>query len=337
MFTTVLSAAAARWLREHHHAATTAELRRLGLGRCAVDRLVRLGVLLRVARGVYITADAPLTLEHHCRVLSCTYPSGFVTGPTAAMLERLRRQPFAAALHWCVPHGIHLEPARGVLFRQSTKVDDRDRIRRSDGITIASRPRLAFDTARDMRPLDHRSMVHQMRDLELVRDEDLLAIGDRLCHPARRGSSTFRLTLMDLGHPPPDSHPEVVLGDALLRRGVPVEPQYKVAASGERSQHPDLAVPAVRWAVELDIHPEHRSVEGAHRDARRTRSMHRGDWQREPVTELDMVDVEGLADELAALYFERCRSLGVSPEAIRVSAATQCAVEHSGAVQYSGG
>jgi hypothetical protein len=120
----------------------------------------------------------------------------------------------------------------------------------------------------------------------------------------------------------------VILGDALLRRGVPIVPQWELVLSGEATTHPDLAVPEARWGIELDIFPEHRSVEGAHRDARRMRSRHRGDWQVEPVSELDMLDVEGLADELAALYSERVR-------AIRVLGDHQSDAPHSGAFQHS--
>lgn len=327
----------AAWLAAHHGVITTAELRRFGVGRKAVDALCRVGILVRIERGVFVLAGSAPTLLHRCRQLSARYPSGFVTGPTAGALMNLRRMPRRAELHYSVAHGHRHDPMIGVKFRQTTKLRADDRYRRDDGIWAARPTRLAFDLAANLTPLDHRSVVQQLRDRRLVEDDELVAIGVRLCHPGRRGSTTFRLTLMDLGHAPEDSHPEVILGDALLRRGVPVEPQWELNQLGKVPTHPDLAVPAVRWAVELDIHPEHRSVEGAQRDARRTRSMHRGDWQREPVSELDMLDVEGLADELADLYRERCRSLGVSPLDIRGSGAPLRGLGTSGAVQASGG
>jgi hypothetical protein len=94
--------------------------------------------------------------------------------------------------------------------------------------------------------------------------------------------------------------------------------------------HLDLGVPSVRWGVELDIHPEHRSVDGHHhRGARRLRSLHDSDWQIEPVTELDMASVERLADELAALYHDRARLT-------RVQGDSRGAVPHSGALGHSG-
>jgi hypothetical protein len=313
MQTAGLSPAAARWLRDHHDVAVTCELHRLGLHRKAIDRLCRLGVLRRVSRGVYAQTSARQTLEHRCRTLCCLYPSGFVTGTTAAMLSDLRRQPRVAALQYCVPHGIHLDPMPGVDFRQSTKVAAFDRVVRRDGIVIAAPSRIAFDTARDLRAIDHRSVVHQLLDRKMVTPDELIATGARLCHPARRGSMTFRASLLELGEPQ-DSHPEVLLLDALVRRGLPVEAQVEVPQPDGVTRHLDIAVPAARWGVELDIHPEHRSVDGHHHDACRRRSLHIAGWQVEPVSELDMVDsaaIERLADELNALLRERCVALGL--------------------------
>jgi hypothetical protein len=324
-----LSPAAARWLAEHHGVATARELRALGLGRKAVDRLCAIGVLHRFARGVYVLATASQTLEHRCRLLCALHPGGFVTGPTAAMLEGLRRNPTASTLHFSVRHGVHLYHVIGVRFRQTTNLRAEDLRVRPDGIVVARWPRLAFDLAADLTPLDHRSVVHQMRDRRLVGDHELLSIGARLCHPARRGSTTFRLTLFDLGHAPPDSHPEVILLDALLRRGIPVEPQVPVQRANGVTVHLDLGVPAACWGVELDIHPDHRSIPGHHRDAHRVRSLHVEGWQIEPVTELDMERVDGVVDELAALYRRRARAIGVREDPTGVT-------PHSGALRHSG-
>jgi hypothetical protein len=321
---TILSPECVHWLDVHHGVITTAELRRFGLRRKAVERLGEVGVLRRFARGVYALTTARQTLEHRCRLLCHLHPGGFVTGPTAAMLEGLRRQPSAAALHFSVRHGVHLDHVEGVRFRQTTKLRPVDRRVRPDGIVVAAWPRLVFDLAADLPPLDHRSVVQQLLDRRLVTSAELLAIGDYLCHPARRGTTTFRFSLRELGHAPQDSHPEVVLLDALLRRSVPVEPQVPVDRGGVVF-HLDLGVPVARWGVELDIHPEHRSLDGHHRDARRLRSMHDSAWQIEPVSELDMGDVESLADELAALYRDRAASIRVSADPLWRVPALGCA------------
>ncbi len=327
---TSISPATARWLGDHHGVATTAELRQLGLGRKAVERLCVMGVLRRVTRGVFVLTSVRPTLAHRCRTLCCMHPGGFVTGPTAAMLEGLRRQPAAAALHFSVRHGVHLEAVEGVRFRQTTQLRADDRRIRPDGIVVASWKRLAFDLAADLLPLDHRSVVHQLLDRRCLVADELLAVGERLCHPARRGTTTFRLSLLELGQGSHDSHPEVLLGDALLRRGIPVEPQLAVERADGIAVHLDLGVAGAKWGVEVDVHPEHRSVDGHRRDARRIRSLHDGAWQIEPVAELDLTDVEALADELARLYRARLA-------AVRVPNAPTGVVRNSDAVEHSGG
>ena len=96
--------------------------------------------------------------------------------------------------------------------------------------------------------------------------------------------------------------------------------------------HVDLAVPDVKWGVELDIHPEHRSFEGHAGDTRRYRGLHLVDWQVEPVSEADMADVESLAAELCSLYHARCRQV----RSIRVFPEGHVGRKHSDGRKHSG-
>lgn len=195
------SPAVARWLAQHHGVGTASELHALGLGRTALERLCRLGVLLRVTRGVYVLAThaSSPTLEHRCRLLCALHPSGFITGPTMGMLENVRRMPAAALLHFSVCHGNRLDKLDGVKYRQTTKLRADDRRVRDDGIVVGSWPRFAFDIAADLSPLDHRSVIHQLLDKRRVTPEELAGVGERLCHPARRGTTTWRLSMVEIG------------------------------------------------------------------------------------------------------------------------------------------
>ena len=67
----------------------------------------------------------------------------------------------------------------------------------------------------------------------------------------------------------------------------------------------DLAVPDVRWAIEIDVHPDHILLEGTTRDKRRDRQCHLIGWQIERVTEVDLIDLPALVDELVVLYRTR--------------------------------
>ncbi|MFV0307423.1 MAG: type IV toxin-antitoxin system AbiEi family antitoxin domain-containing protein [Desertimonas sp.] len=305
---TGLTPAIATLLSERHGIITTADLRRGGIGRTATDTLLRSGSLGRLTRGVYVAPGAAESLEHRCRRLSAVHPDGFVTGPTAAKLAGLRRQPRSSELHFTVRHGARLDPEPGVRYHQTTQLPARDRLIRPDGIAVASWPRLAFDLATHLFPLDLRSVIEQMVSMGLTTIVELQRIEARLGHPRRAGSGDFARVLATLstgGHQ--DSHPEVELLAALERRGVPAVAQVPVGCPGWTA-HVDLGVPAVRWGVELDIHPEHRSVEGHARDARRRRAMHAVGWEIEVVGEADVDTVAALAsaaDELAASFRRR--------------------------------
>lgn len=309
-----LTADAMAWMAAHHNVITTSTLRSCGVSRATTERLVRVGVLRNPHKGVFALESAVQTLEHRCAVLCAAHPGGFITGPTAGTLEGIRRMPPAAGLHYAVQHGKHLLQEPGVLFRQTTRLPASHRRRRFDGIVIATPRRLAFDLGTDLSPLDHLSALHQLLDDGRVTLEELVAIGDLLCHPARHGSRRFREMLVRLGGgAPAQSHPEVVLAEALRWRNVPVEHQSRVVRVGDRLARIDLAVPAVRWGVELDIHPEHRTLEGHGGDARRYRDLHALAWQIEPVSEMDMLDPDAIADELTGLYEARRRSFAAGP------------------------
>jgi hypothetical protein len=216
--------------------------------------------------------------------------------------------PTHAPLHFSIRHGARVPPDRGVRYRQTTALQWTDRVWRPDGIALASWVRLAFDLAADLRPLDHLSVVQQLLHEGKVTTLELVAIERRLGHPARPGSGLFRRNLERLdGAAPSESHPEVELAEALRARGISIETQARlVRASNGRTARVDLAVPSVRWGIELDIHPEHRTFEGQASDARRVRDLHLQEWQIEPVTESDMQNIKALADELASLYRARC-------------------------------
>ena len=312
-----LTPAAQRWLADHHGVITAAALRDAAVGRATISRLVDAGTFRRPAKGVYVVASARRTVEQRCAVLCAAHPAGFVTGPTAGQLAGLRRMPQTSALHLCVRHGVHLPQEPGVHFRQTTVMWTIDRQQRGDGIVVASWARLAFDLAADLRAIDHVSVVDQLLHERRVTPEELQAVGRRLAHPARSGSTTFRRTLAAIvGSSPSESHPEVVLLDALRRRGLPVEPQVRVIRpSSGLPARIDLAVPAARWGIELDIHPEHRSLDGHAADAPRRRDLHLIGWQIETVAEADMQDPERLADDLVGLYLIRRRQLLDRPSA----------------------
>ena len=294
-------------LRVQHGHATTSQLDAAGVHRRARLRLIEAEVLRSVYKSVVRIDSAPHTLESRSVALCLGHPSGYVTGPAGGKMLGLRRMPRPEPIDFALPHGVHLDRQANVVLHQTTSIKPSDIRRRDDGITTASPARLAFDLAALLSVQDHASIVEQViRDGHCTMDE-LASVARRLCHPRRRGSLRFVRSLMERGdRPAAESHPEIVLADALRARGVPVVPQVAglMLPNGAKIRI-DLAVPQARWAIEIDVHPDHFLLEGTTRDKRRDRQCHLIGWQVERVTEIDLVDLPGLVDELVALYQAR--------------------------------
>jgi len=307
--------AAESWMRDRHGVATTRDLTIFGIRRSALERFERVGLLHRVERGVFVLAGSPATLAQRCAIQCCTHPRGFVTGPTCGAMDGLRRMPATASVHFAVRHGRHLPTVPGIHYRQTTQLNEGDRRRLPDGLVLASWPRLAFDLAADLRQLDHVSVVHQMLDRRHVTRDELRSISERLCHPARPGSTTFARTVEALGTGTHQSDAEVTVAELLRAAGVPIEAQVRITVPGRWPIHVDLGVVAIRWGVELDIHPEHRSVEGSAEDARRRSLAIEAGWTIETATELDVrpASLPTLVRRLAASYQ---RALGRDQSAV---------------------
>lgn len=286
---------------------TSRQLTDGGIHRTARQRLVDEGVLQRPFKSVYQVATRRPTFEQRLIALSLAHPTGFITGPTAGGYLGLRRMPRASKIHLCLPHPIRIDTPDGVLLRQSTRVGPFDVRALENGLHIASWARLLFDLAADLTRVNLTSVMDQVLQAGHSSPEELGAMATRLCHPNRDGSDLFLQTLTERGsRKPVESHPELLILNGLLARGVPVEPQHEdlQLPSGKRIRV-DLAVPAVRWGVEVDVHPSHAHPVGIVRGHQRDRQLHRIDWQIEHVSESEFLHLDSLLDELAALYRDR--------------------------------
>lgn len=297
----------------HHGMATGSMLTVAGMSRRARQRALEDGLLEVLHERVFHILSSPLSVEARCAALCLAYPRGFVTGPTGGRLTKLRRMPTDERIHFCVPHGSNIGPIEGVELRQTTRIEPHHVVKRGDGIRIASPARLAFHLARDLPPLDHRSIVEQLLKERKTTPLMLGKVAKELAHPARPGSARFVATLMARQGPPAESHPELLVADGLRRRGVPIVVQERHLQLPNRKRiRLDMCVPSVRWAVEVDVHPDHLLLDGTTRDKQRDRMVHRIGWQVERITELDLLDIEAICDELAELYRIRCAELRVA-------------------------
>ena len=290
---------------------TNRQLIDCGVSRRARERLIEDAVLRPVGQSVYRVPHSPNTFEARIVTLCLQHPRTFITGPTAGALDGFRRMPRASKVQLCSPHGMHLAVPNWVQLRQSNRIEPHHIRTLPNGIRLASLPRLAFDLGADLTPVDLLSAMEQMRHERGLDVQDLFTIAGELCGRRRPGSETFSKALLLMhGGPPTESDPELRVLRALHNRGVPVIPQVDdLQLPNGRKIKIDMAVPEVRWGVEVDLHPSHFGVLGTSRDTERDRQCHLIDWQVDRVSPLDYVRFGQTMDELQQLYHRRCEAL----------------------------
>ncbi len=196
--------------------------------------------------------------------MCAAHPELAISGPTAGRLWGLRRLPRDHRIHVLAPPASHPVTARWVMPYRTAAVHARDVVRRPDGIAITSRARTALDLARFVSPTDLLSIIEQViRDGQLD-DDELRTVAVDWMSTQRPWIRRF-LELLDgrLHGGPAESHGETVLGDALAAAGlVGLVRQYRIDLPGYGPARFDLAVPSVRLAIEVDLHPTHSETDG---------------------------------------------------------------------------
>jgi len=308
-----LTAPALVTLGRQFNTISVGQLTEAGVSRHHRERLIADGILEHVGQSVLKVVGSPATLEARLAALCLQHPKGFVTGPTAGGLLGVRRMPRSSRIHFCVSHGARVDVPTYVRLRQTTRWSDDHRRPLGNGIVVATWPRLAFDLSADLSDADLASAIEQMLHRGDCSIEELGEMARLLCARRRRDSTRFaRVLLRRHAGAPAESHPELQVLEGLLDRGIPVEPQVDdlVLPNGRRVRI-DMAVRSVRWAVEVDVHPDHLHLPGTARDKQRDRQLHLIGWQVERVTALDLLHPRGLLDELVELYRTRVETLAV--------------------------
>jgi hypothetical protein len=177
--------------------------------------------------------------------------------------------------------------ARWVVPYRTDARHDADILQRDDGIRVTSRARTAFDLARWLGPDDLLSVIEQAAHDGHVSDDEFLAAAVDWISPRRPWAREF-LRALDRRLPggPAESHPEVRVADALGRAGVRgLVRQHCIQLPGHGDVRFDLAVPELRWAIEVDLHPRHRETMGIAADIRRDRAASSIGWSTSRITE----------------------------------------------------
>ncbi len=283
---------------------TTDELVRDGFSLPSIRRHVGAGVLVRVHTGVYRVATAPDTFESRCVAACLADPEVVITGCAAARLWEFRHvgqpsEPIVLVRHDRSPL------TRGVLIRRTNVLTVEDWLERPDGIRIASPPRAWFDCARDLSDERFEMLTEWVLDRH-VRVPTLWRTTRRMTARGRPGLARVQRVMSQRAdwQRPAGSGLELRVLSALERRGVgPIIRQYPLRLPNGSVIHPDGAVPAIRWAVEVDHVTWHGGRFAAQRDKGRDRNARRIRWQVDRVTDQELAhDFDGTIDELVELY-----------------------------------
>ncbi len=275
-----LSDAALRLFERQHGVASPRQLIECGVTAHTIKCLQQVGALELVLQGAYRLRGVRLDELGRCAAVCQAHPTHMIAGPTAGRLWGFRRLSNDARVHTLSPP--HSQPTRAwwVVPYRTAAIHPADVVERTDGITMTSRARTAFDLARFVGPLDLLSIIEQaMADGDLGEDE-MRAVAVDWLSPRRRWARRYleQLDRRTAGGPA-ESHPEVVLGEALEAAGVRgLVRQYAAELPGHGPVRFDLAVVDLRWAIEVDVFPTHRETAGRAADQRRDQAAARGGW-----------------------------------------------------------
>ena len=292
------------FLRTHHGVATATELHQCGLSASAVRSLVEAGNLVAVVKGVYRIPAVALDEAARCAAICAVHPEIAIGGPTAGRLWGLRRLPSDRRIHVLAPPASHPTISPWVVPYRTAAIHPSDVVRRRDGIAVTSRARTALDLGRFVGATDLLSIIEQVLRDGCLEDDDLRTVAVDWLSPQRPWIRRF-LELLDtrLRGGPAESHGEAVLGEALAARGLGgLERQYRIDLPGYGPARFDLAVPSLRLAIEVDLHPTHSETAGRRRDTALDVAAHQLAWTVERVLDVDFgANLAATAQRILAL------------------------------------
>lgn len=288
-----------------HGAASTRQLLEAGLTPRQLRHLQQSGGLELVLRGAYRTPSVPETESSRCAAVCLARLDVAIAGPTAGRLWGLRRLPHDHRIHVLAPRASNPAIAKWVVPYRTHARHEHDIVERDDGIRVTTRARTAFDLARWLGAGDLLSVIEQAAHDGGLCDDDFLAVAADWLSPQRPWARRF-LQVLDYRLPggPAESHPEVRVANALRRAGVlGLVRQHRIQLPGYGGARFDLAVPDLRLAVEVDLHPRHRETLGRAADAARDGAASAVGWRTARITEAQYTTSfnERIA-EIAALH-----------------------------------
>jgi very-short-patch-repair endonuclease len=296
------------WMRTHQTTVSVPFLDASGVSPTQRRRLVRTGVIERVVNGAYRFAGVEEDELARCAALCTSRPYAVICGPTAARAWGTRKAPRDGLIHFISPPGS--QPCREPWARpyRTALIFPDEIVYRPDGIRLTSPPRTIVDLARYLPDDALASAIEWALSTRICTLETLRRTAERLNTPGRQWVRRFlRILAQRAPGRPRESDWERKVFDALFARGVSdLESQVKETLPRHGSVRFDLAIPAIRWVLEVDVHPEHRTIEGQGGDHRRDRRSRRAGWVVDRVGEVELTTAfEAVVDEQVEAITER--------------------------------
>jgi very-short-patch-repair endonuclease len=188
------------------------------------------------------------------------------------------------------------------VYRTALIFDD-EIVHRHDGIRVTSPPLTVVNLTRYLPINALASAIESALHNELCTEATLFRVAERRNTPGRPWVRRFLRVLA--GRAPGrarESDWERRVFDALVKRGVVgLEGQVKGTFPGYGNVRFDMAIPSIQWVLEVDVHPEHRTVEGQTGDYRRDRRTRRSGWFVDRVGEAELtIEFDATLDDVVA-------------------------------------
>lgn len=270
---------------QHGHVARS-QLCEIGLSSNQIKHFARRGDLIRTGRCVYRSPSVQLTEAGRCAALCLARPGIVISGPTAGRLWGFRKVSADLRIHLLMPPQANsVTTDASIVAHRTSQLRPDDIVERCDGIRVTSRPRTCFDLATSLSPDALLSVMEQAMCDGPLTTADLVEVA--IGQVRRAADASVFLAQLDrrVAGGAAESDGEVCLGDALRSQGVTgMVRQHRVALPLHGSIRFDLAVPELRWAVELDLFPTHEETVGAAADVRRDAAAEAEGWLVRRVT-----------------------------------------------------
>lgn len=276
-----LNPAAHRLFAAQHGVASVDQLIASGIPRSQLKRLEAAHAIVRLHNTVYRSPSVAVDERTRCAGACLARPGVIIAGPTAGRLWGFRRLPPDQRIHVLAPPASHPVAADWVVPYRTASFHSVDVVERPDGIRVTSRARTAFDLARWLGDEDLLSVIEQAMHDGRITEPEMYAVAIDWVSPRRRWASAYLRQLQRrLPGGAAESHPEVRVAQALARAGVHgLVRQFAIDLPGFGSARFDLAIPDLRWAIEVDVHPRHRETAGALSDRQRDLAAEEEEWQ----------------------------------------------------------